>query len=255
LYKIPANTLFTGQKLIYVPECHSTNSLLSEFNDQAELPEGAVLVTNHQTAGRGQRGNRWETEPGQNLTFSILLKPRFLEAKDQFQLNMALSLGVAAALQAGLSKPIRLKWPNDILVDDKKIGGILIENQVKGVVLSSSIIGIGINVNQSGFPYPRASSLSNFSGHGWDLNETFQNLLTAIEHEYVELRDQRSPALKQRYLTWLYKFNEPHRFKTGEEDFTGAIREVDEDGRLCVEHGGSIRKFAFKEIDWVFGNQ
>jgi BirA family biotin operon repressor/biotin-[acetyl-CoA-carboxylase] ligase len=255
LYKIPSNTLFIGQKLIYVPECHSTNSLLSEFNNQAELPEGAVLVTNHQTAGRGQRGNRWEAEQGKNLTFSILLKPGFLEAKDQFQLSMAVSLGVACALQTGLSKPIKLKWPNDILVDDKKIGGILIENQVKGSFITTTIIGIGINVNQSGFPYPTASSLSNFSGHAWNLNETFQKLLRSIEQEYLLVRDRNGSTLKQRYLSWLYKINEPHLFKTGEEDFTGAISGVDEDGRLCVEHGGSIRKFAFKEIQWVIGNQ
>lgn len=254
MYKVPANTLFTGQKLIYVPECHSTNSLLSEFNEQAELPEGTVLVTDHQTAGRGQRGNRWETEPGKNLTFSILLKPRFMQARNQFHLNMAISLGVAESLQAGMDIPVRLKWPNDILADEKKIGGILIENQVTGSFLTTTIIGIGINVNQSVFPYRGASSLSNVSGHPWDLNETFQHLLQAIEREYLVLQDRKDSALKQRYLTRLYKFNQTHRFKTGEEDFTGAINGVDEDGRLCIEHGGNIRKFAFKEIQFI-GNQ
>jgi BirA family biotin operon repressor/biotin-[acetyl-CoA-carboxylase] ligase len=253
LYKIPSNTLFTGQKLIYVPECHSTNSLLSEFNEQGELPEGTVLVTDHQTAGRGQRGNRWDSNRLENLTFSILMKPRFLEARDQFQLNMAVCIAVAAALQPGLPQPIRLKWPNDILVEDRKIGGILIENQIKGSSITTTIIGIGINVNQSAFSYSTASSLFNVSGHPWDLNETFQSLLNTIEQEYVSLRMGKRPALKQRYLSWLYKYNEPHQFKAGEEDFMGAITGVDEDGRLCIDQGGSVRKFAFKEIQFVGG--
>ena len=121
-----------GQKLIYVPECHSTNSLLNELNDHQELPEGTVLVTDHQTAGRGQRGNVWEAAQGMNLTFSILLRPKFLEAKDQFRLNMAVSLAIANSLQSCLSQGIKLKWPNDILVDGKKIGGVLIESQLQG---------------------------------------------------------------------------------------------------------------------------
>ncbi len=251
MYKIPANTLFIGQKLIYVPECHSTNSLLSEFDNQSALPEGATLITDHQTEGRGQRGNRWETEPGMNLTFSILLRPTFLEAKDLFQLNMAVALAVADALRTMLSEPITLKWPNDILVNDKKIGGMLIESQLQGFLLSSSVIGIGINVNQQNFEYPTASSLRNFTGTCLDLNDTFLRLLESIEKEYLELRTRKVSVLKQRYLASLYKFNELHRFEVGEENFTGAINDIDDDGRLCVVQQGTTRKFSFKEIKFL----
>jgi BirA family biotin operon repressor/biotin-[acetyl-CoA-carboxylase] ligase len=250
LYKIPANTLFIGQKLIYVPECHSTNSLLSELAERSELPEGSTLITHHQKEGRGQRGNRWETEAGLNLTFSLLLRPVFMEAKDQFQLNMAVSLAVAEALQSSIPQPIKLKWPNDIFAEDKKIGGILIESQLQGLNLSSCIIGIGINVNQREFAYPSASSLSNFAGTTLDLNGTFQQLLESIEREYIKLRSVAA-SLKRRYLASLYKFNEPHRFATPEQDFIGEIFDVDDDGRLCVAQGKKTGKYSFREIRFL----
>lgn len=251
MYKIPSNTLFIGQKLIYVPECHSTNSLLSEFSGQAELPEGATLITSHQTAGRGQRGNRWESEPGKNLTFSVLLRPGFMQAQDQFHLNMAVSLAAASALQGGVVQPIRLKWPNDIFVGDRKIGGILIENQLTGSFLSTTILGMGINVNQASFAFPGASSLANASGHAWDLNDTLHRLLKAIEVEYLALRAGTGPELKQRYLEWLYQINEPHRYRTGENYFTGTIKGIEDDGKLCVWVEGRIMKYSNKEIEFL----
>ncbi|HWA34794.1 MAG TPA: biotin--[acetyl-CoA-carboxylase] ligase, partial [Cyclobacteriaceae bacterium] len=97
-----------------MPECHSTNSLLNDLNNQSDLAEGTVVITDNQTAGRGQRGNTWEAAPGLNLTFSILLKPRFLNAKDQFRLNMAISMAIAEALLKMSITQVKLKWPNDI---------------------------------------------------------------------------------------------------------------------------------------------
>ena len=248
MYKIPARTLFMGQKLIYVPECHSTNSLLIELNDRSALPEGTVLITNCQTAGRGQRGNLWEASPGMNLTFSILLRPAFLETNDQFQLNMALSLAVADALQSSMGQPIKLKWPNDIYVEDKKIGGVLIESLLQGISLTSSIAGIGLNINQQQFSFPHASSLSNFSGEMHDLNIIFQKLLESLEAEYLNLRARRVSVLKQRYLTSLYKFRELHEFETNGERIMGTICDVDDGGRLYIESSGETRGFSLKEV-------
>lgn len=251
MYKIPAKTLFIGQKLIYVPECRSTNSLLNELNDQSQLPEGTVLITNRQIAGRGQRGNSWEAEPGMNLTFSILLRPRFLEAKDQFQLNMAVSMAIADALKSITAQPIKLKWPNDIMIGDKKIGGILIESQLQGPSLSCSIVGIGVNINQEKFSYPGASSLYNCTGSSANLDDLLQSLLETMEYAYLDLRTGKAAALKQRYLTSLYKFNEPHRFESSGVKFTGSIHDVDENGRLCVKSGETRRVFSFKEVEFL----
>ena len=253
MYKIPAKTLFIGQKLIYVPECHSTNSLLNELNDQSELPEGTVVITNHQAAGRGQRGNTWEAQRGMNLTFSILLRPKFLQAKDQFGLNMAVSLAIADSLQSCLPQGIKLKWPNDILVDDKKIGGILIESQLQSTSVSCCIVGLGLNVNQQRFSHPGASSIYNFSGAFHNLNDLFQRLIESVEGKYLELRTGKTTVLKQRYLDSLYKFNEPHQFESSGENFTGSISDVDEHGKLCIESQGMTRRFSFKEVKFLNG--
>ena len=251
MYKIPARTLFMGQKLIYVPECHSTNSLLNELNDKSQLPEGTVMITDKQTAGRGQRGNSWEAEPGLNLTFSLLLRPRFLEAKDQFLLSMAVSVAIAGALQVTIQQPIKLKWPNDIMVADKKIGGILIESQLQGTTLTCSVVGIGINVNQPSFIYMGATSMHTIAGRFFQLDDLFQPLMESIEHSYLDLRAGNLTSLKQRYLESLFKYNEPHWFESGGERFSGSIHDVDENGRLCVESQGAMRTFSFKEVKFL----
>ena len=251
MYKIPAKTLFMGQKLIYVPECHSTNSLLNDLNDQQELPEGTVLITNHQTAGRGQRGNVWEAVPGMNLTFSILLRPGFLEPKDQFQLNMVVSIAIADGLASMIPKGIKLKWPNDILANGKKIGGVLIESQLQSGLHSCSIVGLGINVNQRQFSFPGAASMSNITGVVYDLDELFQRLLELLEGEYLNLRTGGINTLKQRYLGYLFKFKEPHHFESNGENFVGTIHDVDEHGKLCMVSDGKARSFSFKEVKFL----
>ncbi len=251
MYKIPARTLFMGQKLIYVPECHSTNSLLSDLNDRQELPEGTVLITNHQTAGRGQRGNAWEAMPGLNLTFSILLRPDFLEPKDQFRLSMAVSISIAQSLGTFIHDEIKLKWPNDILVNGKKMGGVLIESQLQSGSHACSIVGLGINVNQSQFSFPGAASMNMATGLTYDLNELLQRLLEVLEGEYLMLRNGGIRALKQRYLDYLFRFKEPHQFESDGENFIGTIHDVDEYGRLCMISDGKTRSFSFKEVKFL----
>lgn len=240
-----------GQKLIYVPECHSTNTLLNELNDSSPLPEGAVVITDNQTAGRGQRGNLWEAEKGKNLTFSFLLKPSFLAAKDQFRLNMTISLAVISALKLYTSSQIKLKWPNDVFINNEKIGGILIENQLRGAMLSDSVVGIGLNINQENFSSAGASSLFNFSRKVNDLNAVFQKLIGFLEAEYLDLRAGTSNQLKERYMNSLYKFNELNRFESKGEDFSGSIRDIDENGRLCLETVAGMRVFSFKEVKFL----
>ncbi len=234
-----------------MPECHSTNSLLYELNHSSALPEGTVVITDNQTTGRGQRGNKWEADPGLNLTFSVLLRPLFLEAKDQFQLNMAVSMAVVDALTPYVPSIIKLKWPNDIFIENKKIGGILIENQLQGMLISDSIVGIGLNINQVFFSSSNASSILNFSRQVNDLDEVFQNLMESIEAEYVDLRYLAPAELKERYLNSLYKLNEPHLFESSGENFTGSISDVDENGRLCVETERGRKVFSFKEVKFL----
>lgn len=242
-----------GQKLIYVPECHSTNSMLSELAAGSDLPEGTVVVTDHQTNGRGQRGNSWQSAKGQNLTLSIFLKPKFLEIKDQFQLSMAISLGVSACLKDLVSMIVSLKWPNDVFIGERKVGGILIENQTQGVALTGSIIGIGLNINQSNYAVPNAGALIDFTGKFTDLNWVFERLMGTLEASYLDLRSGNAAGIRKKYLESLYQFNQPVSFESAGEQFIGIISDVDEYGRLCVQTGGATRKFSLQEIRMLHG--
>ena len=251
MYKIPAKTLFMGQKLIYVPECHSTNSSLSDLINHADLPEGLVLITDNQTKGRGQRGNNWDSLPGENLTFSILLKPKFLATRDQFQLNMAIAIGIADGVRQLMSQQVSLKWPNDVMIDGRKVGGILIENQSQGPALSQSIVGIGLNVNQKEFAHPLAASLLNVAGKVFPLEDVFEGLMSSLEGKYLLLRSGNPTSIRSEYIESLFRFNLTQTFEADGDQFEGVISDVDEFGRLCVNIAGTIKKFSLKEIRMI----
>jgi BirA family transcriptional regulator, biotin operon repressor / biotin---[acetyl-CoA-carboxylase] ligase len=251
LYKILANTLFIGKKLIFMPECHSTNSLALELCQQSQAPEGTLVITDRQTAGRGQRGNTWESQPGMNLTCSVILKPTFLAIKDQFLLSMVTSLSIRDYLAAYCSDPVFIKWPNDILVKQFKICGILIENQLTGEQFSYAVIGIGLNVNQQLFNISNATSLSLVLGKTVDLQDVLEGLLSHLESRYLQLRQGRTQQLREDYLNHLYRFNEDHTFQSGDEQFIGKILGINEQGRLRVLTHDQEKDFGFKEISFV----
>lgn len=251
LYKIPARPLFLGKNLISVPECHSTNTALQVLHDTSPQTEGTIFITAHQSAGRGQRGNSWEAEPGKNITFSVLLNPAFLAPADQFKLNMAVSLGVAHGLQSLINAQVLLKWPNDLWLHERKVGGLLIENQLRGHHLSSSIVGIGINVNQQRFQSHLATSLAVEAGHEFQLQEVLEAVAESLEGEYLRLR-AGSPELKSRYLAKMYRMGESHRFIADGESFEGTIRDVDDAGRLCMDTVNGPRVFSFQQVKFIF---
>ena len=120
MYKIPANTVFVGKNLVSVSECHSTNTEAFALIQTAKAHAGTVVITDHQTNGRGQRGSNWEAQPGMNLTFSIILQPKALAVQDQFYLNMVTALALHDFLNSLSLAGVKIKWPNDMLVDQKK---------------------------------------------------------------------------------------------------------------------------------------
>lgn len=249
MYKIPANTLFTGQTLVYMPECHSTNAeALALLQRSRPVAEGTVVITDNQMAGRGQRGNTWESEPWRNLTFSIILKPTFLHPKDQFALNMAVSLGLYDYLIAQTADA-KIKWPNDMMLGNKKTCGILIENQVSGRQIQSTIVGIGLNVNQLRFDVPTATSLAINRGHEFDLNRVLPELLERIEARYLQLRTGMN--LRTEYIEALYGRGERRKFKTGDKIFEGVISGIDAAGLLEVEIDSGKRYFDLKQVQLV----
>lgn len=253
MYKIYPKTLFLGQIIQYLPSCQSTNDEASALIAQKDPGEGLLVITDNQTAGRGQRGNQWEAKAGQNLTFSCILRPSFLAATEQFWLNMAISLGIYDALYPLLDEALRIKWPNDIYVGSQKLGGILIENILHGHHLAWAIAGIGLNVNQTEFGYSTATSLQLQAPlpNTYDLPGLLSRLCETLEQRYLQLRAGHRFSLKQDYLAILYRYQEEHSFETEGRYFRGTIVGVDESGRLAISTNGQVQHFNFKEVSFL----
>ncbi|UOQ97732.1 biotin--[acetyl-CoA-carboxylase] ligase [Hymenobacter sp. 5317J-9] len=242
--------MFTGQQLLWLPACASTNSEAQALIVQNRASEGCTVITDFQSAGRGQRGNQWEGAAAENLMLSVVWQPTFLAAAQQFQLSQAVALGVhdwAAAL-LGSDPKLKLKWPNDLYYGDQKLGGILIENTLSGAKIQYSIIGIGMNINQQGFAVPTATSLGLLTGRAYDRAALAARLLECLERRYLQLRAGQVGALRQAYLHALYRYQETHSFLIDGQETQGQIVGVEDDGRLAVAVGAELRRFGMQEI-------
>ena len=251
MYKILANTLFLGKDLLYLPECHSTNDVALQKYKNKEASEGSIIITDRQTAGRGQRGNRWDSEPHQNLTFSLVLTPRFLAPREQFGLNMAVTLGIRAGLSPFLPD-VLVKWPNDIVhATEGKLGGILIENTINHRGIELSIIGIGLNINQTAFDYPNATSVAAITGATLVKEKVFASVLLHLEKFYLLLKKEGARQIKPLYLSHLFRLDELSSYDDGEK-FLGKITGITDEGKLVIQkESGSIHQYAFKEVRFV----
>ncbi|RZS96648.1 biotin--[acetyl-CoA-carboxylase] ligase [Cecembia calidifontis] len=251
MHKILANTVFLGKDIHFLTECHSTNDLALEKIRKRELAEGSIILTDSQTKGRGQRGNRWWSEPNKNLTFSLVLQPYFLDPSEQFELNIAVSLAAAETLSEYFPG-IVVKWPNDILHLEKgKLGGILIENILSHKGIEYAVVGIGLNINQAMKEIPFATSLWDLTGKEWDRWEIFKLLIAKIEKNYVLLKKAEKKQLRQKYLECLYRVYENHKFDDGEV-FEGEILGIDQFGKLIIKkNDGSINFYSFKEVKYL----
>lgn len=246
--------LFVGQNLVTLTEVDSTNNFLKEaVANSTPLPDGTVIMAESQYAGRGQQNNKWNSEPGKNLTFSILLKPTFVALNQQFNINVAISVGIIKALQNVLGKDVKVKWPNDIYFGDDKLGGILIENMVQGSAIKNTIIGIGLNVNQVDFPewVPNPVSVKQILQTDYDLKSLLSDICAGIEHAYLRLRADKTAELMDFYLANLYWFGQVQRFKADEDVFEGTITGVEKNGQLIVSSAGAERLYNFKEIEFL----
>jgi len=235
-----------------MPECHSTNSFALQLCQQAQsAPEGTVVITDNQIAGRGQRGNVWSSEPGKNFTLSIVLKPTFLAATDQFYLNIFSSLSIYDYLTHNSCPAVKIKWPNDIYADGKKICGILIENQISGDRFTNVILGIGLNINQRQFQPDSATSLSLMIDCSLELDQELEYLLACVEQRYLQLRQNKYAALMENYLSLMHWIGERRQFNANGDTFEGIIIGVDQSGRLKMKIGEKEALFAAKEIAFV----
>ena len=234
----------------------STNQYCELLN-LGEVGEFSVIVAHSQTAGIGQRGNHWEAAPGENLTLSIVLKPTFLPVADQYQLTKAVSLAVTDWLiplvpQGG--SRVRIKWPNDIYVDDKKICGMLITHRVTGERLSASVVGIGLNVNQRLFPdwVPNPTSLSLLTGKEWPLEELLTSLLATVGTRYEALRREPISALDAPYLARLLRRGEKAAYRYQNQTIEATITGVNRFGHLqLITPAGETLSCQMKEIQFL----
>lgn len=253
MYKIYPKTLFVGQNIIYLPTCQSTNDEALQLLTDGAAFEGDIVATDQQTQGRGQRGNQWQAQSGQNLTFSLVLQPTFLQAAEQFWLNMAISLAVYDSLTPFIAAGVCVKWPNDIYVNDRKMGGILIENALQGYSLAHSVVGIGLNINQTQFGYPTATSLlleAPFE-EGYHLPALLTTLCEQLEKRYLQLRSGQRDTLRASYLQHLYRYQQQRTYEADGQHFQGTIVTIDATGRLGILVDGTVRYFAFKEVSFV----
>ncbi|RZL14266.1 MAG: biotin--[acetyl-CoA-carboxylase] ligase [Pedobacter sp.] len=249
------STLFVGQNLIKLKEVDSTNNYLKNLASNSEpLPEGTVIMADHQFAGRGQQESVWQTDPGKNISASIYLKPSFLPLNKQFFLNMAVSLAVAEALSSFLPHPVKVKWPNDIYYNRKKLGGILIENTLTGSTIKSAVVGIGLNINQEEFTNDlaeKATSLYQILHKQVDLELVMAKIFVYMEKYYLNLKSERYSILQKSYLNRLLNFNTVATYLRNGQVFEGIIKGVEDSGLLIMEVDQETTTFNFKEIEYI----
>ena len=240
---------------IKVSQTASTNTYLSRL--AATLPGGTVIYTPSQTAGRGQKGNSWESEDGKNLTFSQLLKRPPVKARDQFYLSEAAALAVVEALTAQAGDDFTVKWPNDVYWKDKKVCGMLIESSLDGTDIAHSIVGIGINVNQERFlsDAPNPVSLINITGREHDLMALLKQVCSRIEQLVDSLTDNNARNdLHQRYMAALYRNDgklHPYEDADGNR-FMASVASIAPDGTLTLRHeDGTCHDYLFKEVKHI----
>jgi BirA family biotin operon repressor/biotin-[acetyl-CoA-carboxylase] ligase len=254
LQKTNFPTLFTGQNLIELATVASTNTYASELLQREKPPEGTVIFTPNQTNGKGQMSNIWESEPNKNLTFSIIYYPHFLAADEQFLLNQIICIGICEYLNFKTNLKAVIKWPNDILINKQKISGILIENSLQGSRINSSIIGIGININQTSFTKTAANptSLKLLTHQEYNLMNCLHSVCSFIEAYYLELQTlNKHPKLREKYLKMLFGFNEEIKYLENAIEKTGIIIGVTPEGRLQIKDADNeIHIYNNKEISF-----
>lgn len=203
------NNAIIGSHIIELKETTSTNSYTDKMLLSQKPAEGTVIIAYNQTSGKGQDQNVWESEANMNLTFSIILYPLFLNPSEQFRLIEVTSLGIADFIQTLLpsQENIKIKWPNDVYIGDRKICGTLVQNSIVGTQLSECIVGIGLNVNQEIFrsDAPNPVSLKQITGETYDVQKCLTDLCTCLDNRYFQLKNKQHALLENDYLSRLYR--------------------------------------------------
>jgi len=241
-------------KFVKLKQVDSTNDYAQEYSKKYSKVNNVVFVSKEQTKGKGQRGNSWFSEKNKNLTFSLLIRETGIAVADFFSINFVVSLALVELLKNNFPE-VKIKWPNDILINRKKIAGILIENSIRKTAINQTIIGIGLNVNQAFFPkeLPFATSMTNESNKNFDLNVLLTKFIE-IFSKYWEKRTKLD-ILKEEYLNYLFAFKQWQKFKDRNGFFRAQIIDIEKSGELVVlDEKNEIRKYFFKEVEFIIDN-
>jgi BirA family biotin operon repressor/biotin-[acetyl-CoA-carboxylase] ligase len=242
-------------EIIKLSATESTNTYLKELASKESLGNFTVVTTDNQTRGRGQQGSSWQSEPGKNLTMSILMKDISFLKLEPALMSVAVSLAVFDTLSSFVIPDLAIKWPNDILSDNKKICGILIENVFPKKDRMNAIVGIGINVNQIGFSQlPQASSLRELTGRIFSLEEILQKLISSLKDYHKLFLNNQKQTLISAYEAKLFRIYKPSTFKDKNGLlFTGIIQGITPDGKLRMMTENKLEKlFYHKEVTLLY---
>lgn len=240
--------------LIKLDAIDSTNSYLRASASVSMPKDYTVVWSEIQTKGRGQMGTIWHSQEGKNLTFSVFKRNIGLDVNNQFVISMLVSMAIFRTLKKFQLPKLSIKWPNDILSEQYKICGILIENIVKNNTIAGSIIGVGLNVNQRFFDdLPSASSMYLLTGKLHNKEEIITEIVSSIKYYFKLLSQKTIPQLKQEYTNRLFRLNKPSTFKQNGKTFVGIIQGVKTNGQLIVRiEDEKIKTFDFKEITLLY---
>jgi BirA family biotin operon repressor/biotin-[acetyl-CoA-carboxylase] ligase len=249
---------WSKDSIVHLLEVDSTNRYVRDeaaaLWQNRGISDFAVVTAGHQTAGRGQIGNTWNSNAGENLLFSILVRPgETLEVSKQFLLSQAVALSIHDAMKChGIDT--QLKWPNDIYAGNRKLAGILLELDYSGAFVEQAIIGIGLNVNQENFPPMDRTpvSMKMLRKRDFILDDVLATILDLFEHYYTEMRFGNRDAIAAEYKRVLLGMNERHTFIDRDGHFDAVIQDIESDGHLILRRNdGSTGRYAFKEVEMV----
>jgi BirA family biotin operon repressor/biotin-[acetyl-CoA-carboxylase] ligase len=241
-------------KLIKLDAIDSTNEFLKGLSNKQEVQNFTVVTAETQLKGKGQMGAKWDSESGKNLIMSVLVANFLFEIEDVFNLNVVVSLAVINVLEAYGIPELSIKWPNDIMSANKKIGGILIENSIKGDGTITSVVGLGLNINQIQFEnLPRASSLAVICNSNFDKDEILFQIVTKLE-EMIALYNENATSIWEDYSKNLFKIGVPTAFSVeNNQNFMGIITGVSSIGKLQIQlEDDSICEYNLKEVQMLY---
>lgn len=242
-----------GQKIIFKDTVDSTNNYAANLLALGELAQGTVILSGEQTAGKGQRGATWLAEPFKNLIFTCYVVYDNLSVNQRESITHFVSISLVQLLQdKGINAVI--KWPNDILVGNSKIAGILIENQFENTQCKSSIIGIGLNVNQSDFANFNATSILNQTKKSFSVEEIAFSLIEHLNQNLMLLNQHRLDTLKEMYLKHLWLLHQKSLFEDESGIFEGIIQGTTSFGQLLVLKENEVKTYDLKEISFLERN-